>query len=84
VDAWIDELATALGEEPVDAREAGAILKLARDVAHGVERKLAPLSTYLAGIHVGRRMAEGSSREQPLAEVLDASRALIPAQPEPG
>jgi hypothetical protein len=81
---WIDNLATALGEEPVNPREMGSVLKLARDVAHGVERKLAPVSTFLAGVHAGRRAAEGTPRGQALAEALEAARALIPphAQPE--
>ena len=84
MDEWIDELAAALGEEPVDARDMGAVLKLARDVAHGVERRLAPLSTYVAGIHVGRRIAEGSPKADALAEAVAAARALIPAQADPG
>lgn len=84
MDDWIDNLAAALGEEPVDPRQMRAVLKLARDVAHSVERKLAPLSTFVAGVHVGRRVAEGSPKEDALAEVVDAARALIPAQPDPG
>ena len=84
MDEWMDKLVAALGEEPLEAREMGAVLKLARDVAHGVERKLAPLSTFVAGVHVGRRIAEGSLKEDALAEAVAAARALIPAQAEPG
>jgi len=83
VDEWIDKLATALGEEPMDPKEMGALLKLARDVAHGVERKLAPISTFVVGLHVGRRVAEGIPRTQALAEAVDAARALIPPAAEP-
>jgi uncharacterized protein DUF6457 len=83
LDEWIDTLATALGEEPVNPREMGAVLKLARDVAHGVERKLAPVSTYLAGVHAGRKAAEGTPRAQALAEALEAAKALIPPHAEP-
>jgi hypothetical protein len=51
------------------------VLDLARDVAHGVMRPAAPLSTYLLGVAVGRgadpsiaaatitRLAEGWSRD---------------------
>jgi hypothetical protein len=83
LDEWIDTLATALGEEPVNPREMGAVLKLARDVAHGVERKLAPVSTYLAGVHAGRKAAEGTPRAQALDEALEAAKALIPPHAEP-
>ena len=83
MDEWIDKLATALGEEPMDPKEMGALLKLARDVAHGVERKLAPVSTFVVGMRVGRRAAEGIPRTQALAEAVDAARALIPPAAEP-
>jgi hypothetical protein len=84
VDEWIDELALALAEEPIDPREMGAVLKLARDVAHGVERKLAPVATFLAGVHAGRRAADGTPRAQALAEAVEAAQALIPPHAEPG
>ena len=82
MDEWIDSLVTALGEEPLDPRQMGAVLKLARDVAHGVDRKLAPLSAFVAGIHVGRRTTEGLSSQDALAEAVQAARALIPPQAE--
>ena len=84
MDNWIDEFAAALGEQSMGQKEMGAILKMARDVAHGVDRKMAPLSTFLAGISVGKRVAEGSSREGALTEAIEAARALIPTQAEPG
>lgn len=83
MDEWIDKLATALGEEPVEPKEMGALLKLARDVAHGVDRKLAPVSTFVVGMHVGRRAAEGMPRTQALTEALETARALIPPAAEP-
>jgi len=48
------------------------MLSLSRDVAHQVERKMAPLSTYLAGIHVGRRSAEGVNAHDALEEIRAA------------
>lgn len=78
MDEWIDRLAAALGEDPMDPSEMGAMLKLARDVAHGVERKLAPLSTFVVGIHVGRSVAGGLPREKALDQAVEAARALIP------
>lgn len=75
---WLDRLAEALGTRPAGRQEIGAMLRLSRDVAHRVERRMAPLSTYLAGMHVGRRTAEGAGAQEALREVLDAARALIP------
>jgi hypothetical protein len=83
---WLDRLADALGERRVDRSQIGAMLRLSRDVAHRVERKLAPLSTFVAGLHVGRRTAEGAPADEALREVLEATAALIPAaegEPEP-
>jgi uncharacterized protein DUF6457 len=78
VDEWMDRLADDLGEERLSPKEVGQVLKLAREVAHGVERKLAPLAAFVAGVHAGRRAGEGASREEALAESLRAAAALLP------
>jgi len=49
---WINDYAKALGLELSEA-EVEALLDLARDVAHGTERKNAPLAAFLAGRFVG-------------------------------
>jgi hypothetical protein len=77
----MDRMAQALEEEPVTPAEVGAILKLAREVAHGVERKVAPLSTYLAGLYVGRQTRAGVSRQDALSRAVKAALELIPAEP---
>lgn len=82
MDEWLDEAAAALGEGPVSGPEVGGMLRLAREVAHGVERRLAPLSTYLVGLHVGRLVAEGMTRQEALGSALDVLRPLIP-EPAP-
>lgn len=50
---WLDQLAQVLGidaaEVPVDE-----LLDLTRDIAHGVERKAAPLSTFMLGLAAGQ------------------------------
>jgi len=69
---WLVRWAEALGERPVTNEEIGEMLSLSRDVAHQVERKMAPLSTYLAGIHVGRRLAEGVNTHDALEEIRAA------------
>ena len=79
---WLDSLTEALGEPPVDRVHIGAMLKLSRDVAHGVERKLAPLSTFVAGLHVARRTGQGATPAEAVQEVLDAAAALTPRAAE--
>jgi hypothetical protein len=59
---WIDELAGALGAEPLSETEVDRLLNVARDVAHGVERKVTPLATFLLGMSVQRRMQSGDAR----------------------
>ena len=52
LDEWLSELAEILGvEDDVDQTE---LLDVARVVAHGVERRAAPLTTFLIGVAAGR------------------------------
>jgi uncharacterized protein DUF6457 len=82
MDAWMDRLADALGEDRVSQGEMGMALKMAREVAHGVERKLAPLSTFVAGVHAGRAAASGGSREEGLKGAMEAVLDLLPERVE--
>ena len=70
MDDWIDELARALGEEPLTDAETTQLLDTARDVAHRVERKFTPLSAFVIGCAVGRELAAGAER----ARILSARR----------
>lgn len=81
---WLKRLADDLGEPPVSPREMGQVLKLAREVAHAVERKLAPPAAFLAGVYAGRRAGEGASREEALAEAVRAGFGLLPDRPSDG
>lgn len=66
---WVADAATALGiEGEIDTT---VVLDVARDVAHGVERPAAPLTTYLLGVAVGM----GQSPEDAAATL----RALLAA-----
>ncbi|HEX2274507.1 MAG TPA: DUF6457 domain-containing protein [Acidimicrobiales bacterium] len=56
----------------LDEGEVEAVLDLARDVAHGSERRHAPLATFLAGQFVVARAADGT----PVAAALEEARAL--------
>jgi hypothetical protein len=78
---WIDLFADALGQERISPKDMGALLKMSREVAHGVERKYAPLATYLAGVHVGHRAAAGEAPGEALRRAIDEALALIPEEP---
>ena len=53
LEQWIDHVCQELGLDPADV-DRDLVLDLARDVAHGVARPAAPLTTYLLGLAVGR------------------------------
>lgn len=53
LDEWLDTACAELGIDRADV-DRDLILDLARDVAHGVARPAAPLTTYLLGLAVGR------------------------------
>lgn len=67
LDEWLAAAAAELGLDPNDV-SIGTVLDVARDVAHGVARPAAPLSTFLLGVAVGRaedpRAALESSAQQ--------------------
>ena len=76
---WIDRLAATLGEAPIDGPTTNRILAVARDVAHLVERKITPVSTFLVGTAVGRRIADGIPRADALDEALELVARTLPA-----
>ena len=71
LDEWTTRVCTALG---IPAPDRELVLDLARDAAHGVARPAAPLTTFLAGVAVGR----GASA----ADTAEAIRALLPEEDE--
>ena len=80
MDNWIDDLARALGEEPLTAAETAQLLDTARDVAHRVERKFTPLSTFVIGCAVGRKLADGADRTQALGAFVNQVEAALPPE----
>ncbi len=81
MDAWIDQLAEALGEDTFTPQETAELLGAARDVAHRVERRITPLSAFLLGQAVGRSLAGGAPRNDAFRAALDTVRALLPDAP---
>ena len=74
---WLRAVAARLelDDQPLDDEVVQILLGLARDAAHEVERVAAPLTTFLAGVAVGR----GAD----LAATATAVTDLL-ALPEPG
>ena len=65
MEAWIDQLAEALGEDTLSPQETAELLEAAREVAHRIERRITPLSAFLLGQAVGepgRRRVPGRRR----------------------
>jgi hypothetical protein len=89
---WIDELCDVLDvEAEIDE---GLVLDLARVAAHNVERRSAPITTYLLGFAAGssganpeavellagkaQRLAEGWDRPADAPDPLDADDVEVP------
>jgi hypothetical protein len=86
MDDWFERYARALEErlgssEPtvhLPSQLKTPILTLARIVAHGTERKNAPLAAYLAGRYVVARSAHGVDEAAAMGEVLEIAEAITP------
>jgi hypothetical protein len=77
MDDWLTKAADALGVDALDDDSQRRLLGVARAVAHGVERKLTPLATFLLGSAVERRVAAGEDRASAFAgAVTDLERAI--------
>ena len=75
---WLNTAAGDLGVDPIDDDMQERLLGVARDVAHGVERKLTPIATYHARrAAVQRRVAAGEARASAFSAALaDLERAI--------
>lgn len=71
LDEWVAAVAAELGVGPIDA---GEVLDLAREVAHGVARPAAPLTCLLLGL--------AASDAGDLPPAIARVRALIPPSGE--
>jgi hypothetical protein len=49
----------------------------ARDVAHGVERKITPLATFLLGAAVQRQIGHGRTQAEALDQVMASLRTIL-------
>lgn len=71
LDEWTAAACRALGVDAAAGDHQRLVLDLARDVAHGVERPAAPVSTFLLGLAAG----QGADVEQAAAMLAELARA---------
>ncbi len=74
LEEWLAALADELDCD-ISPELIPAVLDLARDAAHAVQRPAAPLSAYVAGYAAG--LAKANDREQ--AEIVERGRAFAAA-----
>ena len=73
---YAEALGLQLGDE-----ESDIVLDLARVVAHGSERRFAPLSSYLAGQFVAELVRAGIPRDEALKEALSLAERSLATDP---
>ena len=74
---WLTTLSAELGTSDIrmDDNTVRTVLDLARDSAHEVERVVAPLTTFLVGIAVGRGATLGTASAAATALLLNDEAA---------
>lgn len=82
---WMATLGRELGVEPLEATEESELLKLAREVAHRIERRAVPPASFLLGMDVAARVAAGSSRADAISDAFAVLASTLPeGEAEPG
>jgi hypothetical protein len=76
LDDWVSAVCAEFGLDPAVA--ADVVLDVARDVAHGVERPAAPLTTYL----LGRAVAAGVPLDDAAARISRLAANWRPPAPQ--
>ena len=71
---WSEQVESITGIEAWDGVETDLVLDMARDVAHGVERRFAPLTAYAIGVAVGRQLGDAAATAE---ERHDALRRMV-------
>lgn len=75
LESFFARLADAAGTVPITPAEADAVLDLARVVAHGTERRYAPLTAYAVGLALGPDV-DPVGREARVRAVIDVVHEL--------
>lgn len=77
VEALVERMEVGGPEPGLQSGEKKVVLDLARVVAHGTERKNAPLATFIAGRYTALREERGASRSEAMTEAIEVARALL-------
>ena len=78
----MERFAAALGVPPLSADEQERVLAWARDVAHGSERRYAPLTSFLLGLALGSsNIDRGVALEDAVSRLDAVLRDTPPAPP---
>ena len=77
MDDWLQRLATTIGVDTLTEEQAEELLVAARDVAHGVERKITPLATFLLGAAVQRGIGHGRTHEEAFDQAMASLRTIL-------
>jgi hypothetical protein len=83
MDAWLSTLAVTLGVDPLGEEQVMELLGVARDVAHGVERRATPLATFLLGAATQRRIGHGATAADAFADALTELQTVLPPPAPP-
>jgi hypothetical protein len=78
MDEWLRTVAITLGVDPLDEGQVAELLDVARDVAHGVERKATPMATFLLGAAVQRRIGHGATATDAFDDAVTELRTQLP------
>lgn len=73
MDEWVQALCEAMGVPP-DVVPVTALLDLARDAAHSVDRPAAPITTFVVGYAAARRGGGTEAVDAATAEAADLAR----------
>jgi len=77
LDDWLTALADRLQLDPADI-PVGALLDVARDVAHNVARPAAPLSTFLIGLAAAKQGGSAGDIETACAAATELAVGWTP------
>ena len=83
MDAWLGALATTLGVDPLTDEQVMELLGVARDIAHGVERRATPLATFLLGAATQRQIGHGLTAAEAFADALTELQTTLPPPAPP-
>lgn len=83
---WSEHVESVTTLEAWDPVETDLVLDLAREVAHGTERRFAPLTAYALGVAVGSRLgpqaSEGAQRQDTLRAMAVELINILEQPPE--